>query len=52
MNKVTKMITLKEGMRCKCPCRHYTGDNGLDYWFRQNVVYSTNCHEENPIKAK
>jgi len=48
-----KTIILTEDHRCKCSCRKQNGDNGLVYWYdhRKEIVYSTDCHKPNPIKA-
>lgn len=53
ISKQTKMkaIVLKAGWACKCDCRHHTGSDGKDYWVRKGIIYSTDCHKDNPIKA-
>jgi len=48
-----KIIILKPGPTCKCSCRQYNGNDNKKYWYnsRLNIIYSTDCHKNNPIKA-
>lgn len=48
-----KTIKLIPGRACKCSCRQYNGNDGNKYWYnsRLDVVYLTDCHKNNPIKA-
>lgn len=52
--KHSGFIILTPGVRCKCSCRKHTGSDGKDYWVdtRASVVYISDCHLKNPIKAK
>jgi hypothetical protein len=49
-----KEIILTQGKKCKCPCGIYHDNDNKNYWYnkKENIVYITDCHESNPIKAK
>lgn len=48
-----KIIKLTISKLCKCPCREYKGNDNNIYWYnsKTKIVYSTDCHNENPKKA-
>lgn len=48
-----RTIMLTPGKPCKCSCRNHKGDDGKEYWYhlKEKIVYSTDCHKPNPIKA-
>lgn len=47
-------IILTPGKACKCSCRQYRGNDNRTYWYdyKKDIVYSTDCHKENPTQAK
>lgn len=52
--KIKQMkIKLRSGKACKCSCRQFIGSDNRTYWvdIKNNIIYSTDCHKSNPIKA-
>jgi hypothetical protein len=46
-------IVLSDRLACKCACNKYKGNDGKSYWYNstKQIVYFTDCHGKDPIKA-